>query len=64
MLKFTHFNGDENKSGYLEIDIKCYYPWVNSQSVLHLILKTKAGGWREALLGIPLIFFQISVFSP
>lgn len=42
MLQFTHFNGDWNKSGYLGIDIKYYYP---TQS---LISKTTA---RGSLLG-------------
>lgn len=40
-LKSTHFNAGWNKLGYLEIDIKFYYPRVNSQSALHFILKTK-----------------------
>lgn len=41
MLQLTHFNRDWNKSGYLEIDIRYYYP---TQSALHLISKTTAGG--------------------
>lgn len=67
MLKFTHLNGDSNKSGYLETDIKCCYHQVNSQSALHLILKTRRGGnlaWHSSHLFSDLCIYLLNFKEP